>query len=259
MKQAAGRKIAGRRIFALMIAAGFAAATSCATFMGKEKDGLQGEFASHIPARTAVLPCQVWQNVKLSPTDTKLLCDKLDEAVTDGFRTQPYMRGFSPKVVSQLLAQAKWPEATREGFNIVQAAAAKAGCMTASQPLCSGAASLYATALASNPAWQMWLARFSDTQKHADAVLIPILVSATDTRGNDRGLVALSRSVNFSLWLVDTDSGKLIWARTKSGSETARALPEKSASLTVPAWEVPLKRALTQDFWRDYPGRLVLD
>ena len=227
--------------------------------MGKEKDGLQQEFASHIPARTAVLPCQVWMNVRLSSPDQKLLCDKLDEAVTDGFRTQPYMRGFSPKVVTRLLEQAKWTEAVQEGFEVIRAAAAKAGCVTEGHPFCSGAASLYASSLATNPAWQMWLARFSDSQKHADAVLVPILASATDTRGNERGLVALSRSVNFSLWLVDTNSGKLIWTRTKSGSETVRALPEKSASLVVPAWDVPVKRALTQDFWRDYPGRLVLD
>lgn len=232
---------------------------ACVTFLNHARDGLQPDFASHVPARTAVLPCQTWVNVKLSSTDQKLLCDKLDEAVTDGFRTQPYMRGFSPKVVVRLMEQAKWPEAIQDGFNIVVASAAKAGCVTKKDPMCAGPASLYADTLASNASWQMWLARFSDVQKHADAVLIPILVSASDLRGDDRGLVALSRSVDFSLWLVDTNSGKLIWARSKSGSETVRALPEKSASLEVPAWEIPLKRALTQDFWRDYPGRLVLD
>ena len=246
------------RAATLSIATSFAT-SSCATLMTREKDGLQQEFASHIPARTAVLPCQVWMNVRLSSPDQKLLCDKLDEAVTDGFRTQPYMRGFSPKVVARLLDQAKWPEAVKEGFEIVETAATNAGCVTGANPFCASVASLYSASLANNPAWQMWLARFSDTQKHADAVLVPILASATDTRGNDRGLVAMSRSVNFSLWLVDTNSGKLIWARTKSGSDTVRALPEKSASLTVPAWDVPVKRALTQDFWRDYPGRLVLD
>ena len=232
---------------------------SCIPLYQKISEGLQREFASHIPARTAVLPCQTWRYVELTPADRKILCDRMDESVMDGFRAQPYMRGFSPKVVDKLLDQAKWPTAISEGFGIVLDATSKPRCITRDKPMCSGVADLYADALQGNAAWQMWLARFSDVQKHADAVLIPILVAAADNRGNDRGLIALSRSVHFSMWLVDTSTGKLIWARSKSGIETARALPEKSANLKAPDWNEPIKRALTQDFWRDYPGRLVLD
>ncbi len=232
---------------------------SCIPLYQKTSEGLQQEFASHIPARTAVLPCQTWRYVELTPADRKILCDRMDESVMDGFRAQPYMRGFSPKVVDKLLDQAKWPTAISEGFGIVLDATSKPRCITRDKPMCSGVADLYADALQGNAAWQMWLARFSDVQKHADAVLIPILVAAADNRGNDRGLIALSRSVHFSMWLVDTSTGKLIWARSKSGIETARALPEKSANLKAPDWNEPIKRALTQDFWRDYPGRLVLD
>ena len=231
----------------------------CVPLYQKASEGLQEEFASHIPARTAVLPCQTWRYVELTPADRKILCDRMDESVMDGFRTQPYMRGFSPKVVDKLLDQAKWPTAVSEGFGIVLDATSKPRCITRDKPMCAGVTGLYADALQGNAAWQMWLARFSDVQKHADAVLIPILVAAADDRGNDRGLIALSRSVHFSMWLVDTSTGKLIWARSKSGIETARALPEKSANLKAPDWNEPIKRALTQDFWRDYPGRLVLD
>ncbi len=245
--------LAGLAPFALMPVA------SCVPMYQKTSDGLQQEFTSHIPARTAVLPCQTWRYVELTPTDRKILCDRMDESVMDGFRAQPYMRGFSPKVVDKLLDQAKWPTAVSEGFGIILEATSKPRCITRDKPMCAGPAALYAESLGANAAWQMWLARFSDVQKHADAVLIPILVSATDDRGNDRGLIALSRSVHFSMWLVDTTTGKLIWTRSKSGIETARALPERSANLKAPEWSEPLKRALTQDFWRDYPGRLVLD
>ena len=247
----------------LVITAAFVTAifsfAACIPFYQKSQDGLQTEFASHVPARTAVLPCQTWHRVTLAPADQKLLCDRLDEAVMEGFRAQPYMRGFSPKVVSKLLDQGKWPAATAEGFGIVIEATRKSDCVTASNPLCGGSAAIYEQTLRNNAAWQMWLARFSDTQKHADAVLIPILVAATDERSNELGLVALSRSVNFSLWLIDTASGKMVWSRTKSGKDTVKALPEKSANLKVPEWNVPVTRALTQDFWRDYPGRIVLD
>ncbi|NBQ54016.1 MAG: hypothetical protein EBU49_10605 [Proteobacteria bacterium] len=231
----------------------------CVPLYQKASEGLQEEFASHIPARTAVLPCQTWRYVELTPSDRKILCDRMDESVMDGFRAQPYMRGFSPKVVDKLLDQAKWPTAVPEGFAIILDATSKPRCITKEKPMCAGVTSLYADALKNNAAWQMWLARFSDAQKHADAVLIPILVAAADDRGNDRGLIALSRSVHFSMWLVDTSTGKLIWARSKSGIETVRALPERSANLKAPEWNEPIKRALTQDFWRDYPGRLVLD
>ena len=245
-----------------MVAVAFLATlvmTSCVPLYQKASDGLQQEFASHVPARTAVLPCQTWRYVNLTPGDRKILCDRLDESVMDGFRAQPYMRGFSPKVVEKLLDQAKWTTAIADGFGIISNATSKPRCITREKPMCAGVAGLYAETLKDSAAWHMWLARFSDAQKHADAVLIPILVAAADDRGNDRGLIALSRSVHFSLWLIDTSTGKLIWTRSKSGIETVRALPEKSANLKAPEWNEPLRRALTQDFWRDYPGRLVLD
>ena len=232
---------------------------ACLPFYKNSPDGLQEDFASHVPARTAVLPCQTWRNIKISAEDRKILCDKFDEAVMDGFRAQPYMRGFSPKVVDKLLDQAKWPTAISEGFEVILGSTKKMACSTNEKPMCASVAGLYAATLENSAAWQMWLAKFSDAQKHADAILVPILVSATDKRGDDRGLIALSRSVNFSLWLIDTSTGKLIWTRSKAGTETLRALPERSANLRAPEWAEPLKRALTQDFWRDYPGRLVLD
>jgi hypothetical protein len=240
--------------------------SGCFPFYARTSDGLQPEFASHVPARTAVLPCQEWWVITKSspedipaPDDRKNLCTRLDEAVLEGFRAQPYMRGFSPKVVDKLLEQAKWSSAVSEGFAILADATNSFGCKNTDDPFCGSAATLYRQTLAQNAAWQMWLARFSDTQKHADAVLIPILASAKDRRFNDRGLIAVSRSVSYSLWLVDTTNGRLIWSRTKSGVETARSLPEKSESLSAPQWNVPVTRALTSDFWRDYPGRLVLD
>jgi hypothetical protein len=235
---------------------------SCLTFSSKAIDGLQPGFASHVPARTAVLGCQQWPAVTdtvANPADRKWLCDRLDEAVMDGFRAQPYMRGFSSKVVDKLLEQAKWPSAVSEGFAMMVEAGRKSGCKSKKDPFCGSAARIYEQALAGNAAWQMWLSRFSDTQKHADAVLFPVLLAAEDDKFNDRGLVAVSRSVTYSLWLVETTNGRLIWTRTKSGVETLRALPEKSASLAAPQWNVPANRVLTSDFWRDYPGRLVLD
>lgn len=177
----------------------------------------------------------------------------------DGFRAQPYMRGYSPKVVMKLADQNKWPSAVSEGLEIILAPENKAACATPSRPLCNSAAEYYAQSLAENAPWHLWLARFSDNQKYSDAVLIPILVAATDARRDDRGLVSLERKVTFALILVDTSTGQLMWGRTKSGSAATRALPEKAGQLTRPEWKVAVKRALTKDFWQDYPGRLVLD
>lgn len=234
-------------------------ASACASLKKQTSEGLQSAFSSHVPARTAVLPCQVWRNVTLPVQDIKFLCDQMDEAVMEGFRGQPYMRGFSPKVVMKLADQAKWPSAVSEGLDIVLAPGNKPNCATTSQPMCTSSVEYYNRSLASNAAWHLWLARFSDTQRYADATLIPILLSATDVRRDDRGLISLERQVTFVLWLVDTSTGQLMWTRTKSGTATNRALPEKTRLLTRPEWKVAVKRALTQDFWQDYPGRLVLD
>jgi hypothetical protein len=67
------------------------------------------------------------------------------------------------------------------------------------------------------------------------------------------------RAAGVALLLIDTNSGALLWA---GGREAV--LPEKrlgggnvAGTLALPPWSGVEARLLTEELWRDFPGRQV--
>src|SRR5438105_3830089 len=87
--------------------------------------GIQDVKKAYIPARTAVAPCQKWPSfasfeelhlTNFSPEEQASLCNAFDEFVLNGFDSQPYMQGISPRLVTKLLAEASPPFSIESGF-----------------------------------------------------------------------------------------------------------------------------------------------
>lgn len=224
--------------------------------------GVQPGREGFVPARIAVLPCQVWpssapfqtfQSPNVSAEILKDICGTFDRLVLAGFERQPYMKGFSPKFVKKALEEA--------GHGHILEAVPRL--WTPEPPGCTKASSVtacYAQHLSQIPAWNTWLATVSDAARHADAVLIPLLTHVREERYTIRGLELAERRLGVDLLLVSTHRGILLWAGGRTSPDATKRLTSKEPleNLPYPAWEDVLTLVFNDTLWRDFPGRQVL-
>lgn len=224
--------------------------------------GIQDSHASFVPARTAIFPCRIWPPAARSKamplssaSDATLqeLCSKLDAFVVSAFDKQPYMKAFSPKFVTNALATGAvesldtalprlW-NARDDGTTALQAA--------------QGPSEIYRATIARREDWLAWLARASQAARNADAALMPFVTYADERRFEDRGLKVAERAAGVALLLVDTASGALIWAGGREAQVPVKRLGLGATAPEPPPWDIVLERLLTEDLWREYPGRQV--
>ena len=251
-----------RSIFlAFIVAASF---SSCVSGQKELVEyGLQPGHRGFVPARIAVLSCQPWPNgavfdeLPLSNLGTKEnqdFCKHFDEFVVAGFQNQPFMKGFTPKVVDKFLetsGKADWitqlPKIWSHELD---------DCL-----VCKNAPSFYANSIRPRPQWRQWLNELSVMAKNADAVLIPFLLFGHETRLNERGLRVARRSAAVMLMLVDTNNGQLIWAGGRDSSISTEKLESASTpeSLEFQPWPELFPRLFTNIMWKDFPGRQEYD
>lgn len=262
--------------------------------------GLQGENQAFIPARVAVLSCQPWpkaapfqglQTSNVSDQDLQSLCEKFDQFILHGFSGQPYMRGLSPKLVTQLLEKAEEEaKAAKEEDEADQKQASEANAATETSKdeepsdseedanaigpamltqipelwhqqanscqQCMDAIAYYQQSIASRPAWLDWLNRFSRGAYNADSLLIPFIMHAQEIKGDDRGILIAKREAKARLFLVDTNNGQLIWAGGRTASVFNRDRQQLDADkLNFPSWDELGNRLFRNDIWQQYPGR----
>lgn len=219
--------------------------------------GVQADQLARNPARIAVLPCRLWPQGALYsgqastdiPTEERdALCQRFDSFVLEGFDGQPYMRGLSPKVIKTLLEQNKQASLLSQiddlWYRPGQACEA-----------CRHPASYYSELIAPRVDWRTWLSLLSRHAYQADAVLLPLIVSASLGEINDRGLLFRARQAQLALLLIDSNNGQLIWI----GGRTAEIrLPKLSpADTALPSREDFFKNLFLSDLWLEFPGRQI--
>ena len=219
--------------------------------------GVQPEQLAKIPARIAVLPCRSWPEgarfidqatIEIPPSDRQALCQAFDTYVLQGFEGQTYMRGLSPKVVKTLLEQNKEPNFLAQldelWFRPGQACEA-----------CRHPASYYNEVIAPRIEWRTWLVNLSRLTSQADAVLLPLFVTAKQGEINDRGLLFNNRQAAIALLLIDTNNGQLIWM---GGRQTESLAPKTSSTDTaLPDPVTFFKNLFALDLWLEFPGRQI--
>lgn len=218
--------------------------------------GIQDQAVAFIPARIAVLPCKVWPrglNYKGLPLSNiasekiQDLCTKTDSFIIDGFTDQPYMRGISPSIVSQLLEKNEKPELLDE---MSQTLLSESGCSDCNSPI-----TYYKKAISDQKDWRIWLNSFSRAVANSDAVLLPFVIFSYEGRTNDRGIETSYRQAGLLLFLIDTNSGKLVWAGGRQAEIKNQGEPYDSKKPDIPSWQALEQRLFVSDIWQDFPGR----
>ena len=233
--------------------------TLACSHMDSEPYGIQKEHIAFVPARIAVLPCQEWPHgaryfrqpvSNFDPTEVKEICDNFDTFVIQGFAGQPYMRGLSPKVVKKLLVK-KQQETMLSELNQLWHQDST-DCKN-----CANSVSYYKKSIAERENWRQWLGKFSRSAYNSDAVLVPMVLYAQKGRTDDRGLAIAYRRVGLSLFLIDTNNGRLIWAGGRDVQVNNRKLDSSAhlEALELPNWQQVSSRLLVKDVWAEFPGR----
>ena len=223
------------------------------------KFGIQEDQLAYVPARIAVLSCKLWPVdvpynnrpfTNLDADEINSLCTAIDEYVLGGFRGQPYMRGLSPKVVNALLKKAdnlghldKLPKVWQQTDD---------SCSDCAHPI-----TYYKETFTERKVWLDWLETFSKQAYQSDAILLPFVTYAQQGRIDDRGMIKKYLKAGLVLLLIDTGTGRLIWAGGREAIvQNKRLISEISEEpLASPTTEDLLKRLLLKDIWKDFPGR----
>lgn len=253
-----------RRIFGGLVL-GWAASLTTACITATQTDagyGVQSGHEGFVPARIAILPCQLWPSSSpfksyTAPVVPKAtldrLCERFDREIVGGFERQPYMKGFTPRFVKKSLESAGLSDHLGKLPSLWTPLAP--GCTKIpSAPLC------YRAHIAALPAWNIWLAQLSEATRHADALMVPMITGVHEERISDRGLELATRSLSVDLLLIDVSRGELLWAGGSAGREAKKRLAGQGPleGLPYPEWEEILSLVFTANLWRDFPGRQVL-
>ncbi len=223
--------------------------------------GVPPEHASYIPARIAIAPCQAWPHgarfselplSNIVTGDLEALCKKMDAFVLDGFKNQPFMKGYSPEGVRRFLTQNNTPDLLDKSQDIWKH-------LPSDCSSCKTFPAFYLQSIANRQDWRMWLDTFSKSVKKADAVLLPFIGYAYQKSFNDRGLLISLKAGNAVILLVDTGTATLLWSGGRETTVNTQRLESSDVSkpLDPPPWNDLWDRLFTEDLWKDFPGRQV--
>lgn len=216
--------------------------------------GIQNPSAAFARAKIAVLSCQSWPDIK-SGTRPKVdaaviakLCQQFDRFVLDGFKGQPFMKGASPKGVEKKLRQSGGMPLLAKIYQTMPSPARPC-------PGCQNPIEYYNTRMAADPAFRQLVNDFSRRSAYADTILLPVVFTIGERRRDDRGLRIYSRDAEVGIYLIDTNSGALVWYGGKRASVDNRYFTPPALTNLYPDWELLQDRLLVAGIWEEFPGR----
>lgn len=222
------------------------------------------------------------------PDIAETLCQELDGFVRRSFEGQPYTKGYSPKAVVTRLQQRNQ---LKLGLDLCQLLSTRCRLevfldpsvpqpsndqLKGTQNLQARQASSQSRAqhtsqhpddhlrllpgLRDNPRWVSTLNAMSLQTKYSDTLLLPFVLYATSKPSFVGPTAVLARRAAVSIWLVDTNTGELIWSGYRSSQindlKTDDALsPEQRGKL----WRKHYGQLFHEALWQDFPGRVLHD
>lgn len=226
---------------------------SCTSLVSESsKLGIQDTYKSYIPARTAVLSCQLWPSKKEARKHVKNdlvkeTCDTFDKHILESFTDQNFMRGLSPKAVISSLEKHKalyLLEKFQDLWNYEEESFEEK--------------EYYQKSLSGQEEWKQWLLSFSSFTQHSDAILIPFIKSIQEKKEDQRGLPVSKRELEIVLFLIDLKNAELIWiSRQKQHVMNQADLSKKKIEYPVfPEWATLYRKIFQDILWKEYPGKV---
>lgn len=223
--------------------------------------GTPEQHSGYVPARIAVLPCRTWPNsasfvtrplTNVTSEDLDTLCKDFSQFVIEGFKDQPYMRGFSPKSTLSLLDAADQGNLLNEFDSHWQHT--DKDCQK-----CTNTSSFYVHSIQNRETWRLWLSSLSKAVRNADAILVPFVYYMYEKNYIDRGLLISKRAAGVSLFLIDTNNGYLLWSGGREAFANNQLLVGSNVEQkgSWPDWKQVEERLFIEEVWRDFPGRQV--
>ncbi|MCX6109993.1 MAG: hypothetical protein NTZ90_10375 [Proteobacteria bacterium] len=245
----------------LLLALALAATPGCITSGPTAKLGVQEGHASYVPARIALVGCQLWPEgarfaklplTNAKPAELQELCAATDGYLLASSKGQSYMKGYSPEIVIKRLEKAGhgellgtlpqiWSHRASDHADAVNAPA------------------VYRSSIAGRPEWLLWLNSLSTDVRNADAVLLPFITYAYERQYDDSGLQVAERSAGIVVLLIDTNNGALIWAGGRDAVAANKRLSNGNVPgpLNLPPWSDLNDRLFIEELWKEFPGRQV--
>lgn len=220
----------------------------------KPAPGIQNPKAAFARAKIAVLSCQAWPDIK-SGTMPKVerqviseLCAEFDKFVLDGFRGQPFMKGASPKGVVKKLRQSGGMPLLTKIYQTMPSTDRPC-------PSCQNPIDYYNKRMATDPSFRQLVNDFSRRSAYADTILLPVVFAISEQKRDDRGLRVYQRDAEVGIYLIDTNSGELVWYGGKQASADNRYFKPPAVKSLYPDWSIVQDRLLVAGIWEDFPGR----
>lgn len=239
-----------RSIFLFFLLLPLACAT---TKVPPNPKGVQDGYQSFVPAKIVVLKCQNWIPFFDNHEQNSLLpelCPSIDSAIIQGFTNQPYMNGFTPKLVQQMLKKSDLDT------HLDDLTAFWKRPVTTS-PSSEGLLESYRNFTLPNPKWLVWLHQLSQATGYSDGLLLPLIVWVEESQDTVQGLLTFQRTLKLGLLLLDTNNGNVIWYGERASTLSQISVNGKESTTFVP-WPKLLENSLTEELWMNFPGRLTL-
>lgn len=187
-----------------------------------------------------------------SDADRRKFCEHFDAYVLESFKSQTFMRGFSPRAVEKALTEANKKDLLGSFMNTWVFEKEQCG-------NCADIATFYDRIVKPKAVWRAWLLELSQNTRFSDAMLVPFLNFAREDHDNERGLSLSKRSMGFTLLLIDTSTGELIWTSQRQSVLSQSQIPKSSSDFPeFPKWDLVQQELMIETLWREYPGRVFL-
>ncbi|MBX9840075.1 hypothetical protein [Silvanigrella sp.] len=233
---------------------------SCQT-MKPLNNGIQEGYEAVNPASIIAVPVFLlpdpskYSSIDPAIINTHQLVNKIQNKVMQSFSGQPNINGYAFSAVANALGTAKptyWDKlndsmkVVADRFNSSQTSTRlliTSSCLSRKNFM-----EFYTYCLAPDRIWIENLNGLAAKVLNADTALIVVITEISSAAKED----IYSINGGFSVLLVDTNNGKLIW-----GKDAFASLINPAEKKYFPSWDDLLNQIFSDTYWENFPGRIT--
>lgn len=222
--------------------------------------GIQTGYEAINPASIIAVPVFIIpdpsknSSIDLAILNTHQLVSKIENKIILSFKGQPNINGHSFSAVSKFIGN-KSPNIIDDLSNSIKLVSARFFSdeasirtkITSSCVLRKSFLEFYSYCLAPEKRWLDNLNLLSSQIINADSALLAFINNIqADVKDGSYQITG-----DFSVLLVDTNNGKLVW-----GNNVSLTLTNPQDKKSFPEWEDLIDKVFNNEFWKNFPGRI---